>query len=108
MSEIATTPDFDPVPAIAAELGLPPRGVHAVVDLLAECNTVPFIARCGKERTGGLDEVQIRTIEEQRSYLLELEARLRAATTKAAVEDLYLPFKPKRRTRATGGARQGA
>jgi protein Tex len=126
MSE--TTPDkpaapstFDPVPPIAAELGLPPAAVHAVVDLLADGNTVPFIARYRKERTGGLDEVQIRTIEERRGYLLELddrrttvlasireqgkltddlEARICAATTKAALEDLYLPYKPRRRTRA--------
>ena len=116
------TPEFDPVTPIATELGLPPGGVRAVVDLLAEGNTVPFIARYRKERTGGLDEVQIRTIEERRAYLLELEerralviasireqgkltdellARLAAATTKSAVEDLYLPFKPKRKTRAS-------
>jgi uncharacterized protein len=111
------TPEFDPVTPIATELGLPPGGVRAVVELLAEGNTVPFIARYRKERTGGLDEVQIRTIEERRTYLLELEerrvaviasireqgkltdelaARLRAATTKAALEDLYLPYKPRR------------
>src|SRR5690349_11112738 len=58
MSETAITPDFDPVPTIASELGLPPAGVRAVVDLLAEGNTVPFIARYRKERTGALDEVQ--------------------------------------------------
>ncbi len=115
-----TTP-FDPVPPLAAELSLSPSSVAAVVALLAEGATVPFIARYRKEKTGGLDEVQIRAIEERRAYLLELDdrrrtvlaeiekqgkltdalkAKLLAATTKAEVEDLYLPFKPKRRTRA--------
>ncbi len=113
--------DFDPVPVLARELGLPARGVAAVVQLLAEGATVPFIARYRKEMTGGLDEVQIRSIEERRAYVLELEERRRAVIesiasqgqltdelrakilacdTKAALEDLYLPFKPKRRTRA--------
>jgi uncharacterized protein len=111
---------FDPVPAIAQELALPVQGVRAVVRLLAEGSTVPFIARYRKEATGSLDEVQIRAIEERRSYLLELEerrstilesiasqgkltdalrARIMACETKAALEDLYLPYKPKRRTR---------
>jgi len=115
-----TTP-FDPVPVLARELTLPERGVAAVVRLLAEGATVPFIARYRKEQTGGLDEVQIRAIEERRIYVLELEerraailasiteqgqltpdlqARIAACATKAALEDLYLPFKPKRRTRA--------
>jgi uncharacterized protein len=114
-------PPFDPVPALAEELSLPRSGVGAVVKLLAEGATVPFIARYRKEATGGLDEVQIRAIEERRTYLLELEERRRsvldeihkqgkltddlkkkilACTTKAELEDLYLPFKPKRRTRA--------
>ena len=57
---------FDPVPVLVAELGLPPAGVAAVVKLLAEGATVPFIARYRKEATGGLDEVQIRAIEERR------------------------------------------
>ncbi|MBL9105904.1 MAG: RNA-binding transcriptional accessory protein [Myxococcales bacterium] len=117
----AATPSFDPVPALAEELSLPRPGVAAVVRLLAEGATVPFIARYRKEQTGGLDEVQIRAIEERRTYLLELvdrraailasiseqgkltddlKARILACTTKAALEDLYLPFKPKRRTRA--------
>jgi uncharacterized protein len=111
---------FDPVPAIANELSLPVQGVRAVVRLLAEGSTVPFIARYRKEATGSLDEVQIRNIEERRAYLLELEerrstilesiasqgkltdtlrARILACDTKAALEDLYLPYKPKRRTR---------
>jgi uncharacterized protein len=117
----ASLPPFDPVPALAEELSLPGRGVAAVVQLLAEGATVPFIARYRKELTGGLDEVQIRAIEERRTYLVELEAqrrtvlesihsqgkltpelraRILACATKAALDDLYLPYKPKRRTRA--------
>ena len=107
--------------AIAAELNLSETAVSAVIELLDESATVPFIARYRKERTGGLDEVQIRTIEERREYLNELEerresiiaeiekqekmtpelkAQILQATTKAVLEDLYLPYKPKRRTRA--------
>src|SRR6185503_16684881 len=117
----SSTRSFDPVPSIAEELGLPASGVRAVVRLLEEGSTVPFIARYRKEATGGLDEVQIRAIEERRTYLLELDERRRvvlseidkqgkltealakkflACATKADLEDLYLPFKPKRRTRA--------
>ncbi len=113
--------DFTPAPIIASELGLAVAGVTAVVELLAEGNTVPFIARYRKEATGGLDEVQIRTIEERRLYLIELEqrresilvsieeqgkltpalrAKIAGAKTKAELEDLYLPYKKKRRTRA--------
>ncbi len=113
---------FDAVPALVAELGLPAAGVAAVVALLDEGNTVPFIARYRKERTGGLDEVQIRAIEDTRTYLTELEqrraailasvadqgkltpeleAKLRAATGKAQLEDLYAPYRPRRKTRAS-------
>jgi protein Tex len=116
-----TVPPFDPVPLLAEELSLPRPGVSATVKLLAEGATVPFIARYRKEATGGLDEVQIRAIEERRTYVLELDERRRAVvseihkqgkltdalfrkilgcTTKSDLEDLYLPFKPKRRTRA--------
>ena len=91
-----------------------------MVALLADKNTVPFIARYRKEATGGLDEVQIRAIEERRAYLTELEdrraaiaasieeqgkltaelrARIDACSTKAELEDLYLPHKRQRRTR---------
>ena len=112
---------YDPAAEIAAALGLSVTSVTAVVRLLAEGCTVPFIARYRKEATAGLDEVAIRAIEERRTYLLELHerkqsvlaeiekqgkltdalaAKIRAATTKAELEDLYLPFKPKRRTRA--------
>src|ERR1700753_3810578 len=127
MTEPVETP-FDPVPVLAAELNLPRASVSAVVQLLAEAATVPFIARYRKEATGGLDEVQIRTIEERRTYLLELHERrtailseiasqgkltpeikkkIEAATTKAELEDLSLPYKPKRRTRATIAKERG-
>jgi uncharacterized protein len=113
---------------IAAELALSRESVAAVTQLLDEGGTVPFIARYRKEATGGLDEVQIRTIEERRGYLTELEERrraileaiaeqgkltdelrgkLEACATKAALEDLYLPYKPKRRTRATIARERG-
>jgi protein Tex len=105
---------------IAAEIGAQPRQVESAVALLDEGATVPFIARYRKEVTGGLDDTQLRKLEERLGYLRELEdrraaviesirgqdkltddleAKLRAATTKAEVEDLYLPYKPKRRTR---------
>jgi uncharacterized protein len=110
------------VPAVANQLGLGHGAVAAVVALLDEGNTVPFIARYRKERTGGLDEVQIRAIEERRAYVVELEqrraailasvaeqgklapeleAKLRGATTKADLEDLYAPYRPRRKTRAS-------
>lgn len=115
-------------PDVARDLTLPVAGVTAVIRLLAEGATVPFIARYRKEATGGLDEVQIRAIEERAAYVSsleerraavleeigkqgkltsELERKIRAATTKAEVEDLYLPFKPKRRTRATIAKEKG-
>ena len=114
-------PDFDAVPIVARELALSLAGVAAVARLLDEGATVPFIARYRKEATGGLDEVQIRAIEERQAYLVELDGRRRtvlaeidkqgkltpelskkvhAASNKADLEDLYAPFKPKRRTRA--------
>jgi uncharacterized protein len=119
---------FDPLPVLVAELGLPPAGIAAVVKLMAEGATVPFIARYRKEATGNLDEVQIRAIGERFEYVTELEARrgsvlaeiekqgkltpelaakIRAATTKSEIEDLYLPFKPKRRTRAVIALERG-
>jgi uncharacterized protein len=119
---------FDPVPALAFALGLSPSGVAAVIALLDEGNTVPFIARYRKERTGGLDEVQIRAIEERRAYLVELEARreailasiteqgkltpeleakLRSATSKSELEDLYAPYRPRRKTRASVAREKG-
>ncbi len=106
---------------IADELGVSPRQVIAAVQLLDDGATVPFIARYRKEATGGLDDTQLRTLEERLGYLRELEERratvlasieeqgklsaeLRAeiedADTKQRLEDLYLPYKPKRRTKA--------
>jgi uncharacterized protein len=109
------------VARVAAELTLAPRQVAATLALFDEGATLPFIARYRKEATGGLDEVQLRDVRERAEYLQELEqrraailksieeqgklddalrTRLMAADTKQALEDLYLPFKPKRRTRA--------
>jgi protein Tex len=106
---------------IATELGVALRQVSAAVDLLDGGATVPFIARYRKEATGALDDAQLRTLEERLRYLRELderrdairkeigaqgkltgelEAQLRAADSKARLEDLYLPYKPKRRTKA--------
>jgi len=106
---------------IAEELKVPGRQVDAAVTLLDEGATVPFIARYRKEVTGGLDDTQLRYLEERLGYLRELEDRrsvilksieeqdklsealersIRAAQTKAELEDLYLPYKPKRRTKA--------
>lgn len=106
---------------IAAELAVSDSQVDAAVGLLDEGATVPFIARYRKERTGGLDDVQLRALEERLGYLRELEARrevilrsieeqgklsdglkrdLLEAETKTRLEDLYLPYRPKRRTKA--------
>jgi protein Tex len=106
---------------IASELAARPAQVDAAVALLDEGATVPFIARYRKEATGGLDDAQLRKLEERLGYLRELEARreqildsvaqqdkltpalaqaLRAAETKQRLEDLYLPYRPKRRTKA--------
>ena len=106
---------------IAAELSVKPPQVIAAVALLDGGATVPFIARYRKEATGGLDDAQLRTLQERLGYLRELEERreavlksveeqgkltadlkrsLEAADTKQRLEDLYLPFKPKRRTKA--------
>lgn len=107
--------------AIAQALELQQGPVLAVLELLGEGATIPFIARYRKERTGGLDEVALRDISEKRNYLVELAERkasilksidaqgklsdalsqkIQACTTKVALEDLYLPYKSKRRTRA--------
>ncbi|MFK0067407.1 Tex family protein [Streptomyces sp. NPDC091046] len=106
---------------IADELGVRERQVKAAVELLDGGSTVPFIARYRKEATEMLDDAQLRTLEERLRYLRELEerrtaildsvreqgklteeleARIRGAETKARLEDIYLPFKPKRRTKA--------
>ncbi|HHC71670.1 MAG TPA: RNA-binding transcriptional accessory protein [Thiotrichales bacterium] len=106
---------------IAEELGARPAQVGAAIALLDDGATVPFIARYRKEVTGGLDDTQLRLLESRLAYLRDLEERRRtilrsieeqgqlttelkgeilAADTKTRLEDLYLPFKPKRRTRA--------
>jgi uncharacterized protein len=106
---------------IAGELGVGEHQVEAAVRLLADGATVPFIARYRKEVTGGLDDTQLRTLEQRLHYLREFEERraailrniaeqgrltpelraaIAAAETKARLEDLYLPFKPKKRSRA--------
>src|SRR5215471_9677807 len=106
---------------IAAELGVRDHQVAAAVELLDGGATVPFIARYRKEATGTLDDAQLRTLQERLRYLRELAerraailasiaeqgkltdelaAQINSADTKARLEDLYLPYKPKRRTRA--------
>ncbi|MGQ0683083.1 Tex family protein [Bradyrhizobium sp.] len=106
---------------IAQELGVREQQVEKTVALLDEGATVPFVARYRKEVTGGLDDAQLRTLEERLTYLRELEERrtaildsireqgkldaaleaaILAADSKGRLEDIYLPFKPKRRTKA--------
>ena len=106
---------------IAAEIGARPEQAGAAIALIDEGSTVPFIARYRKEATGGLDDGQLRTLAERLVYLRELESRRAAildsiraqgkltealeaeigkAASKADLEDLYLPYKPKRRTKA--------
>ncbi|AZO22019.1 MULTISPECIES: Tex family protein [unclassified Mesorhizobium] len=106
---------------IAAEIGSRPEQAAAAIGLLDEGATVPFVARYRKEVTGGLDDTQLRDLSERLAYLRELDARretilgsireqgkltedleakIAAASTKAELEDIYLPYKPKRRTKA--------
>ena len=107
--------------SIATEIGAQPAQVEAAVGLLDEGATVPFIARYRKEATGGLDDTQLRTLDQRLAYLREMEERratilasideqgklddalraeILAADSKSRLEDLYLPYKPKRRTKA--------
>ncbi len=116
------------IPYIIEATGLKPFQVSNTVELLQEGGTVPFIARYRKERTGELDEVQIRSVEEQFNYFCELEERkltvlnsieeqgkltpelkkrIEDSRQKTEVEDLYLPYRPKRRTKATIARERG-
>ncbi|MEQ9670780.1 Tex family protein [Coleofasciculus sp. G2-EDA-02] len=113
---------------LAQELSLSANQVENTLSLLAEGATIPFISRYRKERTGSLDEVQIRAIAERYAYLSELEARkatildaiasqgkltdelkakIESCFQKNELEDLYLPYRPKRRTRATVAREKG-
>ena len=117
-----------PVGAIAHDLHLPDRQVQAVIELLEAGNTIPFIARYRKEATGGLDEIALRAIEdaverwqtlaarkatvlqsiaEQGLLTEQLRQQIENCSELRTLEDLYLPFKPKRRTRATIAREQG-
>ncbi len=124
---MTTTGEFEPLTetyyrTIATELGVQPHQVAAAADLLTAGATVPFIARYRKEATGSLDEVSVSTVRDRLEQLAELDKRrqavlrslaerelltedlrdkLQAAATLTEVEDIYLPFRPKRRTRAT-------
>ena len=113
---------------VSQTIDVPLRGLVAVIELLDEGGTVPFIARYRKEATGNLDEVKVREIEEQLTYFRELasrretilrsigeqgkltdelKARIEKSVDKNELEDLYLPFKPKRRTKATIAREKG-
>ncbi len=119
---------MDIISVIAAELGVRVNQVDAAVKLIDEGNTIPFIARYRKEATGALDDEQLRnlaerltylrnleekkeqvlsTIEEQGKLTEELKAQILAAQTLVVVEDLYRPYRPKRRTRATVAKEKG-
>src|ERR1700741_4249729 len=113
---------------LSQQLNIPLKSVVAVISLLDEGATVPFIARYRKEATGNLDEVQIRSTEEKLQYFRELQerkatildsiqeqdkltdelkARIEKSLEKSEIEDLYLPYKPKRRTKATMAREKG-
>ncbi len=121
LTEKAGTVSTSVLQKIAEELGVRERQVQVAVELLDGGATVPFIARYRKEATGTLDDAQLRTLEERLRYLRELEerrsailesiesqgklddalrAQVMAADSKARLEDVYLPYKPKRRTKA--------
>ncbi len=116
------------IQAVASQLGLPEKGVEAVAELLEEGATVPFISRYRKERTGALDEVSVRNIETalaarrcleaRREFVAgaitdagamtaELRNRLDSAETITQIDDIYAPYQPKRRTRATVARQKG-
>ena len=125
-TEQTAAPDFSV--AIARELNLPRDKVLAVLDLLDQDATIPFIARYRKEATGGLDEIAIADIRDRREAMVKLHERrqaiiksledrelltpelrqaVEAADTMARLEDVYLPYKPKRRTRAMQARERG-
>ena len=116
------------IATVSRELALSTHQVANTLALFGEGNTLPFIARYRKEATGGLDEIQLRDVRDRAQYLTELDERrtailrsideqgklhdalraaIDAAETKQALEDLYLPYKPKRRTRATIARERG-
>lgn len=118
----------DLIPQLANEIHISEKSITAVIHLLSEGNTIPFIARYRKEATHNLDETQIRAIQERLTYLQELEERrqtilhsietqgkltdglrhqIKQCITKTDLEDLYLPYKPKRRTRAAIAREKG-
>ncbi len=120
--------ELDMLSLVAEELNLKTIQVKNTIDLLDDGNTVPFIARYRKEVTGSMDENQIRAVEERMHYLRalearketilksiaeqekltpELEAKIKAVTKLQELEDLYLPYKPKKRTRATIAKEKG-
>ena len=111
---------------LSRELGQPERYVENVVQLIDEGNTIPFIARYRKEMHGGMDDTALRSLFDRLNYLRGLETRrqevkkaigekltaelseaIDKAETLAAVEDLYRPYRPKRRTRATIAKEKG-
>ena len=113
---------------LAKELSLRPAQVNNALELLAEGSTIPFIARYRKERTGEMNEVQLRELSDRYTYITELEERkvaiqeaiaqqgkltdelklkIAACFQKTELEDLYLPYRPKRRTRATIAREKG-
>jgi uncharacterized protein len=119
---------FNLIAHLAQELNLKPQQIDNALALLQEGATVPFIARYRKERTGEMDEVQLRQLQERHQYLTELEdrkqtilkaiadqkkltpeleAKIQACWQKNELEDLYLPYRPKRRTRATAAREKG-
>lgn len=128
MTEVIENQELALLQQISKETQIKPKQVQAVLNLLSEGNTIPFIARYRKEATGSLDEVEIKAIEQKYQYAKNLAERkeevsrliseqekltpelaqaLQAAQTLQQVEDLYLPYKQKRRTKATIAKEQG-
>jgi protein Tex len=125
---MTSRPPTDVSLAVAQELGLPPRGVAQAIALFSQGNTIPFVARYRKEATGDLDEVALRRITEHHTALVEfgkrrsaillsideqgkltdaLRQKIGRCRTRVELEDLYLPYKKKRKTRATQARERG-